>query len=227
MKISKKNIIKIVLGIIFISVIAIVGRKYLDVNDLIKQIEIIRNNPFAPIIYVLIYVVGVIFALPGLALTITAAPIFGFWNGLLLVVIGANIGCQVTFWISRVFGKDFVNKFIKADSFLDKASNKIEKNGFIFMLSIRLIPIFPFNGINYLSGLTKVKYKDYTLGTLLGMLPVTAVYVYLSYTASDIRNNPLGIIISVSVLVLFTIVMSIIKKKKHKEIGSENVLENK
>ncbi len=175
----------------------------------------IQDNPLAPLIYVLIYIGGVILALPGTALTLLAAPIFGFWQGLFLVVIGSNIGCHLTFWIARWLGGDVIQKFIKSDTFLEKASKQIEKNGLVFMLYVRLIPLFPFNGINYLSGLTNVTYKDYALGSLFGMIPGTVVYVYLSHTAADIQNNPLGIIVSISVLIGFTVLITLIKKKSN------------
>jgi uncharacterized membrane protein YdjX (TVP38/TMEM64 family) len=188
-------------------------KNYLTIGTLTDLVNGIKSNPFAPALYILVYVLGVVFALPGTALTIIAAPIFGFWQGLLLVVIGSNIGCQITFFISRLLGRDFIHQFIKSESFLDKASKKIEKNGFLFLLYIRLLPLFPFNGINYLSGLTKIKYKDYFLATFIGMFPGTCVYVYLSHTAADMKNNPYGIIISLCVLMVFIGMITFMKKK--------------
>ncbi len=183
-----------------------------EAGDFIRSIQ---GNPSAPLIYIMIYIGGVVLALPGIALTLLAAPIFGFWQGLLLVIIGSNIGCQLTFWISRWLGGDLIQKIIRADTFLEKASKQIEKNGLIFMLYVRLIPLFPFNGINYLSGLTKIRYRDYAIGSLVGMLPGTTVYVYLSHTATDIQNNPLGIIVSVGVLLGFTLIISVVKRKSN------------
>jgi uncharacterized membrane protein YdjX (TVP38/TMEM64 family) len=212
---------------IFVVAVALVlfspVRKFLHIEQLTAWIENIKNNPFAPFMYILIYVIGVIFALPGTALTIIAAPLFGFWQGLVLVIVGSNIGCQLTFWISRSLGGGFIQRFVKSDSFMEKASKKIEENGFMFMLYIRLMPIIPFNGINYLSGLTKIRYKDYALATLIGMLPWTAVYVHLSYTAADIRQNPLGIVISIGVLVLYTLGITLLKKNQNKISGGDSV----
>ena len=150
----------------------------------------------------------------GFALTILAGPIFGLWLGTLLVIIASNIGTQITFWISRLAGRDFVAKIIKNDSFVDKVSKKFEKNDFLVMLYMRLIPVFPFNVINYLSGLTPVRYKSYTLATFLGMIPGSFVYVYLSTSVANVRENPLGIIVPIVLLVLLTVGTIIIKKKK-------------
>ncbi len=57
--------------------------------------------------------------------------------------------------------------------------------------------MFPFNGINYVSGLTNIRYRDYALATFIGMIPGTSVYVYLSATAVDVKNNPIALIISI------------------------------
>ncbi len=197
-------------GVIIISPL----RKHINVESLISLIEEIKNNTYAPLVYVGLYIVGVVFAVPGAALTVLAGPLFGFRKGALLVVVSANLGCQLTFLISRFMGRDFVKRFIREDSFVDKISKKIENNGFLVMLYLRLLPIFPFNVVNYVSGLTDIKHRDYTLANLIGMLPGTIVYVYLSVAAVDVKNNPVGLIISVGLLILFTAATAIIKRKQ-------------
>lgn len=217
MKVLIKKYYKLIILIfIIITIVASPIKNYLNIDEITKFIKGVQENHFAPLIYISIYIVGVVLAVPGTALTIIAAPIFGFWMGLFLVVIGSNLGCQITFFISRLLGKDFVEKFIKSESFVDKTSKKVEENGFLFMIYLRLIPIFPFNGVNYLSGITKVKYRDYTLASFLGMLPGTALYVYLSYTAADIKRNPYGMFISLFALIVFTIILTFIKKRQNR-----------
>ena len=196
-------------GVIFVSPI----RDLITMDHLTLVINQIKEEPLAPLYYVLLYVVGVVFAVPGIALTILAGPIFGLWKGILVVLIGANLGCQITFFLSRFLGRDFVYKFVKADSLVDRLSKKIENNGFWVILSLRLLPVFPFNVINYVSGLTSLRYRDYTLGNFFGMLPGTCVYVYFSYTASDVKDNPWNLAIAVVMLILFTLVVTVIKKK--------------
>lgn len=206
---------KIIIGILVVAVIAYVAFSgIIDINEIVAYIKGIGEHPLAPIIFIGFYTFGVVFALPGLPLTLLAGTIFGVWYGTLYVVIAANLGCQITFFISRYIGKDFVERFIKADSFIAKISKQVEKNGMLIMLYLRLIPLFPFNLINYAMGLTPVSYKDYTLANLFGMLPGTFLYVYLSAAALDIKDNPLGIIVPIVLLVLFTVVISYVKKKK-------------
>lgn len=210
---------------IFLLLVLIVAlsplRQFVTIEALTALINGFRTNPYATLIYLSVYVIGVVLAVPGTALTILAAPLFGFWTGLLLVVLASNLGCQITFFVSRFLGKDFIQRWIKPGSFLEKASGKMEKNGFLFMLYVRLLPIFPFNVINYLSGLTTISHRAYTLATFLGMLPGSFMYVYLSHTAADVRNNPYGIIVSVSILLIFTIVV-VLLKKRHEQKEKNN-----
>lgn len=209
--------LKYIILVIFIIIVIILAispiNKFFSIEQSTKLINSIQNNPFASLIFIIIYISGVVLALPGTALTVIAAPIFGFWQGLFLVIIASNIGASITFFISRFLGDVFFRKFIKTDSKFANLSSKIENNGFLVVLYLRLLPFFPFNAINYLSGLTKLRYRDYYLATLLGMFPATLVYVYFSYTAADIKNNPYGILISIGVLILFTFLNRYYKKK--------------
>jgi len=189
-------------------------KKFINIETFTNLVQSIKDTPYAPYLYILIYVLGVIFAVPGFALTIIAGPIFGFWKGVLLVIIASNLGCHLTFFISRFIGGSFVERFIKEDSIADKLSRKIEENGFLVMLYIRLLPIFPFNIVNYVSGLTSIKYRAYAIATIIGMLPGTLVYVYLSVSAVGVKDNPLALIISIGLLVLLTIGTTIWKKKQ-------------
>lgn len=179
-------------------------KNHINIDNLSSMIDSARGSKSAPLVFVISYIVGVVFALPGLIFMILAGSIFGFWKGLALVIIGSNLGCQITFFISRALGKDFVSKFFSLNGFYNKLSKKMDNQGFLVMVYLRLIPIFPFNVINYVSGLTSVSHRDYTLGTLLGKLPAIVIYVFLSSRVSDpddaLKNLPLYALILIGFL---------------------------
>ncbi len=213
-----KIIIAIAVLIILICVVAFTPLKnYFTPEYVTGLIESVRGSALAPLIFGALYVLAVVLVLPGLPMTLLAAPLFGFWQGLLIVVISANIGCTITFFISRYAGRNFVMKFIKSGTILDKANKQMEKNGFLYMLYLRMIPLFPFNIVNYVPGLTSISYLKYAVATLVGMLPGSAIYIYASYSASDVANNPWGLIISIGILVLFTVVTVIVSKRNAKK----------
>jgi len=158
----------------------VLGRSTIKGDQLQDLISGVKDHPLLPIFYVLFYIVAVIFALPGVALTLLSGPLFGFSKGVVLVTIGANIGCSLTFFISRFIARDFVQSKMKKYDKMAVLSDQIEDKGFSYLFYIRLLPIFPFNLINYLMGMTSISYKAYALASLFGMLPGIVFYVYLS-----------------------------------------------
>ncbi len=219
---KKSMLIKIAI-ILCILIILFIFRDYINLDTFLGLIETIRENPFAPLIFVCIYALAVTIAIPASAFTLLAGSIFGFWWGLVLTVIASNLGCHLSYWVAKILGKDAIMKLVKKGSFIDSATEKATKNGFIFMMYARLIPLFPFVAVNYLSGILGIKYIHYTIATLLGMLPGTCVYVYLGYSATNIKDNPLGLVVSISVLILFTVVVTIVgKRKSSKENHSDS-----
>ncbi len=208
---------KILVAIIFV-VVVILLKDYISIDAILSFIESIRANQLAPFIFVVIYAFAVTIAIPAVAFTLLAGSIFGFWWGMLLVIIASNIGCHLSYWIAKLLGKDFVLRFIKEGSFLESATKKAKDNGFIFMMYARLIPLFPFVAVNYLSGIIDIKYRHYAIATLIGMIPGTAVYTYLGYSASSIQDNPLGIVVSIAILALFTIIVTVVQKIKSNKL---------
>ncbi len=200
--------------IISIIILYVIFRESLTLDNLLLLIESIQQNPFAPILFIGIYALAVTMLIPALALTLLGGTLFGFWWGLIYVIIASNIGCHMSYFLARALGRDFVMKFIKEGSFIDSATTKAKENGFIFMMYVRLIPLFPFGVVNYLSGIVNIKYRDYALATFIGMIPGSAVYTYLGYSASSIQDNPLGLIVSIAVLVVFTLIVTIVQRKK-------------
>ncbi len=218
-----KKKIFIIIAILLVVAGAFVLNRYVGIDYFVTLLESIRANPFAPFIFVIVYGVSVTFAAPASVLTILSVPLFGFWGGALMTILGSNLGCHMSYWIAKLLGEKAVSKFVKSGSFIESAKEKATKNGFIFMMYARLIPLFPFAAVNYLSGIIGIKYSDFAIATFIGMLPGTFVYVYLSYSAVNIRENPLGIIVSVGVLVLFTVIITVVKKKTTNK-DSKNVI---
>ena len=118
------------------------------------------------------------------------------------------------FVFSRYIGGEFVTGLVK-DKFstLDGYNTKLKENGFATMFILRLFPIFPFNGLNYAMGLTKIRFKDYFLGTLLGIIPGTFVYVNIGANVADWKSP--GFFIAVGLLVLLMVVGVVWKKYKN------------
>ena len=141
---------------------------------------------WAPLVYISIYAVGVCLFLPGTLLTGLGAVLFGAYWGFLYVWIGAMIGASAGFYIGRTLGRDFAASLI--GDRLEKYDNAIERNGFAVVLYLRLV-YFPFTPMNFGMGLTKVTFRDYVLGTGLGIIVGTFIFTFFIGTLKDVWTS--------------------------------------
>ena len=138
---------------------------------------------WAPVLYMLIYAIGVCLFLPGTLLTGLGAAIFGAYWGFLYVWIGAMLGASAAFFIGRTLGREFAASLI-GDK-LKKYDDAIERNGFATVLYLRLV-YFPFTPMNFGMGLTKVSFKDYFSGTGLGIIVGTFIFTFFIGTLKEV-----------------------------------------
>ncbi len=142
-------------------------------------IESLRASAWAPVLFVILYTGAVALALPGTILTLTGGAVFGFWGGVLFNSIGANLGANLAFLLSRALGRNGVRHLLRGENIqrhmrrLDEIS---ERHGFRGLLVLRLIPAVPFNVLNFGPGLTAMSWRAYAGATVIGILPGTAVY---------------------------------------------------
>lgn len=137
-------------------------------------------------IFILSYTLAPVLLIPGSLLTLGAGFLFGLPVGVALVWVGSLSGASAAFFVGRFLARDWVAKTAaKTPAFaaLDKATRH---EGFVIVLLTRLSPLFPFNLLNYLLGLTAVRFRDYWLASSIGMLPGIVVYTYLGTAAKDV-----------------------------------------
>jgi len=122
---------------------------------------------WAPVGYVTIFAAGLCLAVPASMLTLVGAALFGASRGFFYAWLGALAGSSGAFFIGRRLGRDFVES-IMGDR-LHRYDDAIEKNGFLTVLYLRLLNT-PLVAMNFGIGLTKVRFRDYFLGTALGIM---------------------------------------------------------
>ena len=137
----------------------------------------------APLVYVIVYAVGVCLFVPGTLLTTLGAAIFGPYFGFIYVWVGAMIGSSLAFFIGRYLGRDFAASLI--GDRLRKYDEAIERNGFATVLYLRLV-YFPFTPMNFGMGLTRVRFRDYLCGTALGIIVGTFIFTFFVGTVRDV-----------------------------------------
>jgi len=187
----KKKIAIGVLLLLLIIVFRVAGLDtYLNTNYILEQrtdlIEAVQNHyTLTAFIFVLVYIGAVAFSVPEAAvLSITGGLLFGLLPGMVLVNIGATLGATLNFIFARYVIGDTIQK--KHGDKLEKFNQEIEKNGKNYLLTLRLIPIFPFFLINVLAGLTAVKLKTFIWTTAVGIIPGSVFYVYAGTTLKEV-----------------------------------------
>ncbi len=151
------------------------GRKY-TAEYVLDSIE--SHGPVqARLIYIAVYIVGTVILVPGTVLSFAGAVLFGAYEGTLYTWIGATIGATLAFLVGRLLGRDFIEQLFGGR--FAAFDQRIREHGFIGLLIIRLLPIFPFNAVNFGCGLTGIRLRDYILATGIGILPGTFVYQFL------------------------------------------------
>jgi uncharacterized membrane protein YdjX (TVP38/TMEM64 family) len=152
--------------------------EYFDRERLLDALSAVRSSVWAPLVYVVGYAAATAVALPGSVLTIVGGAVFGFGWGALLVTIGANVGASAAFLLARGLGRDGIERLLGSRlAGLDRAT---AQHGFVGLLILRLIPLVPFNALNFGSGLTAMRWRDYAVATVIGILPGTLVYVFFA-----------------------------------------------
>ncbi|HGS5455899.1 TPA: TVP38/TMEM64 family protein [Vibrio cholerae] len=201
---------KLIIAIVLIAIAALLVtqfRQYLTLDVAkAKQAELANYIDAhllqAALIYFVVYVLLTAFSIPGATVvTLLGAALFGFWLSLLLASFASTIGATLAFLSSRFLLRDWVQaKF--ADK-LQTINQGIERDGAFYLLSLRLIPIFPFFLINLVMGLTPISTWRYYWVSQLGMLPGTAVYLNAGTQLAEISS--LGEIVSLPVLASFVL----------------------
>jgi len=191
-------------------------KNYLTAEELSSFLEAV--GLWAPLIYIVIYAVGVCLFLPGTLLTGLGAAIFGSYWGFLYVWIGAMIGSSAAFFIGRTLGRDFAASLI-GDK-LKKYDDAIERNGFATVLYLRLV-YFPFTPMNFGMGLTKVRFWDYFAGTGLGIIVGTFIFTFFIGTLKEVWASgnwgelvSFKVFFSIALFVFSFFIPKIIKKIK-------------
>jgi uncharacterized membrane protein YdjX (TVP38/TMEM64 family) len=226
---SRHALIKAAAFLVFI-IAAIVVIRFTPVRDYltVEQLGTFLNSSglWAPLVYIVIYAVGVCLFLPGTLLTGLGAAIFGPYWGFLYVWVAAMLGASGAFFIGRTMAREYAASLI--GDRLKKYDDAIERNGFATVLYLRLV-YFPFTPMNFGMGITKVRFKDYFMGTALGIIVGTFILTLFIGTLKDVWASgrweeliSLNVFFSIALFVSSFFIPKLIKKlrKENHEASS-------
>ena len=151
-----------------------------------------EHRALARLLYFGVYVVAVVFIIPGSILTLLGGFLFGVVEGFVLVSVSSVVGACIAFLIGRYLARQWVEERTRRFDTWIKFDQAIALRGFYVVLLTRLSPIFPFNLLNYFLGLTKIRFTHYLFASWLGMAPATLLYVYLGSIALSTADVLMG-----------------------------------
>ncbi len=170
--------------------LAILYRDRLDAAALQQWIQ--QAGTAAPLLFMAIYAIGTVLFLPGSVLTLAGGVLFGPVLGTFYNLTGATIGAMLAFLLARYLASDWVEQ--KTGGRLKRLKEGVEKEGWHFVAFVRLVPLFPFNLLNYALGLTRIRLSHYLIATYICMLPGAAAYTYLGYAGREAVAGGEGLI---------------------------------
>lgn len=140
----------------------------------------VQANPGTSwLVFIVAYVLACVLLVPGSLLTLGAGFVFGLPVGLAIVSLSSTLGASAAFLTGRYFVREWVEHKLAAYPRFAALDRAVGDRGALIVLLTRLSPVFPFNLLNYGLGITRVKFWHFVGASWLGMLPGTALYVYL------------------------------------------------
>jgi uncharacterized membrane protein YdjX (TVP38/TMEM64 family) len=136
-----------------------------------------------PALFMALYAVATVLFLPGSVITLAGGALFGPALGTLYSLTGATLGATAACLIARYLGADWVRR--KAGGRLTLVIDGVESEGWRFVAFARLMPLFPFNLLNYALGLTRIPLAQYVIASFIFMAPGALAYTYLGYVGRE------------------------------------------
>ncbi len=221
---TKRNAIKIALAVVLAAAVAGIYfsplRHHLNKNDIRAAVAGFRGLWYGPIIMIVIYALGCVFALPASAFIVVAGFIWGWKLGGSYALLGGFIGAAASFAVGRFVGEGILTKFGKVGAMVKK---QVDHAGFKSLLVLRFVPGLPFAAVNYGAGVAGVKVSDFAAATVLGLIPSNYLFAYCSdslFNGSMTEADALKRLVIVCAIMLTLIFVPTLFKKRLKPESS-------
>lgn len=191
-----RHLLKILILVVGVIALAAVWRwtpvnEWVDVASVQNAGEWVRRQPLTPVLVLAGYVLGGLVAFPVTLMVIATVLVFGPWWGMLYALTGSELSALAVFWAGRLLGRDTVRRF--AGSLLNRISQRLSDAGLMTVITFRIVPVAPFSVINLVAGVSEIRWRDFALGTFLGMVPgVLTVVLLADRIAESLRSPDMG-----------------------------------
>jgi len=216
---TQRRRIWIGVGVLLVLFAAAAAWKWTPLADLItvermtRWAASLRESPARHFYIIGAYIIGSLLLVPITLLILVTGIVFGPVAGSVYSVFGCLAGALVTYAIGSFLGQDFVRKIAGAK--WQGIEKKIGQTGIVAVATLRLLPVAPFTVVNIVSGAFKVPWRDYILGSLLGLAPgILITNLFAHQFASAIRNPGIGTFLLLAALIGVSVVGTVWLKRR-------------
>jgi uncharacterized membrane protein YdjX (TVP38/TMEM64 family) len=171
-------------------------------------------GPWAPLAFIALYAASTVLLVPGSVLTLAGGALFGPILGAVYSLAGATLGATLSFLISRYLAADLVAR--RTGERLRVLLDGVARLDWRFVAFVRLVPLLPFNALNYALGLTSIRLLPYVVASAVCMAPGAAVYAYLGHAGREVASGREGsfraALVALSLLGALSLVPSLVRR---------------
>ncbi len=219
--------VAIALGVVALAGMALAWRftplhDWLAMNRLVDFGDALRGHPWAPLAVAVAFVTGGLVVFPLLVLIAVTAIVFGPVLGPLYAMIGAALSAAVTFAVGRKLGRETVRKL--AGHRVNELSRRLAQHGLLAIAFVRMLPIAPFSIVNVVAGASHIRWRDFLLGTLLGLFPgVVTLTLFVDRAVAAVREPSMGTFaLLAAVVVVIVALVRVLRPKLRARAGESS-----
>lgn len=184
-----------------------------NIEEIIIQAQEKGSKFFIPIVTALL-----VFFVP-LGWFILISSLLFEWNMVIYIIISAILASIISFFIAKIFRKSVRQKLYELNNKknrridLDTVWNKLEEFGINYIIFIRSIPIVPYTLVNYIAGVSNIGFKDYFLGTIIGLTPTLVINTYFFKSLFNISQSLKKFIIALLIKISYMLSVALVQRK--------------
>lgn len=171
----------------------------------------IRNSSFTPVLVLAAYVIGGLAVVPVTLMIVATMTVFEPWIGAAYALLGTQFSAMVAFGLGHLVGRDAVSRI--AGSRVNRLSRKLSERGVFTIITLRIVPVAPFTVINVIAGVSDIKFRDFAIGSFIGILPgVLAISLLADRIIASLQNPSLtSIVILVAAIVVVISALTLLR----------------
>jgi phosphatidylserine/phosphatidylglycerophosphate/cardiolipin synthase-like enzyme/membrane protein DedA with SNARE-associated domain len=190
---------------------------WLDVETLSRWEASLQATPFAPLLVIAVYVLAGLLVAPVTVLIVATALAFEPLTAFAYAMLGCLASAAVTYGLGRWLSRDIIRRL--AGGRVERLSQRLAQRGLVTVLTLRLVPLAPFTITNLVAGASRLRFRDFILGTLLGMMPGILAIAVFEERLEDVIREPgaLNLAVLLGLAILIVIVAALIRRWLRKE----------